>query len=286
MNDPVLFIAKDGREVRPSDFAQALKDLGIQDGDQMFLHTRMFGFGKLNWRAKLTKAQIFDSVISGFQEVVGESGAVMMTTFSQAAHETGVYNVAKTPSEGGALTEYFRQQPGVERSEHPTHSFAIWGSDKDFYLAEAKSTFGLDSIYGKLYQRDAWLVDWGTGFRSTTYLHLVEAEANLPYRKESEQEIKVVTPTQTYLRKVFKYRKSSRYSVDYRAFEKDLMAKGLLKRVPVGDGEIIAIRAKIVMEEGLKTLKKDPYSFVSVESFFPWFKRQVKIFLKSKLKKG
>jgi len=252
----------------------------------MFLHTRMFGFGKLNWRAKLSKAQIFDHVISGFQAVVDKKGAVMMTTFSQSAHESGVYDVRETPSEGGALTEYFRQQPGVERSEHPTHSFAIWGSDQDFYLAEAKSTFGLDSIYGKLFQRDAWLVDWGTGFRSTTYLHFVEAEADLPYRRESQQEIKVVTPERTYHRKVFKYRKSSRYSVDYRAFEADLMAKGLLKRVPVGDGEIIGIRAKIVLEEGLKMLKKDPYAFVAVEPFFPWFKRQVKIFLKSILKKG
>lgn len=282
---PALFISKNKEEIRANDFVRVFRDLGIREGDQVFLHTRMFGFGKLNWRAKLSKEQICDSLIDAFKAAVGTEGTVMMTTFTQRSHDTGEYDVEKSPSEGGALTEYFRKLPDVERSEHPTHSFAIWGSDKAFYLSEAKSTFDMDSIYGKTLQRDAWLIDWGTTFKSTTFLHLIEHKAGLPYRKESEQEIRVRAGDKEYTRKVFKYRKSTRLSVDYRAFEKDLIAKGLLQRIEVGDGQVMAIRAKVLYEEGLKALKKDKYYFVRIEPFWPYYKRQLKMFVKSMLGK-
>lgn len=284
-SEPALFIAKNGDQIRAKDFVQVFRELGIEPGDQIFLHTRMFGFGKLNWRAKLSKEQICDSLIDAFKESVGSEGTVMMTTFTQKSHETGTYSVEDSPSEGGALTEYFRKLPDVNRSEHPTHSFAIWGKDQEFYLSEAKSTFDLDSIYGKTYQRNAWLVDWGTTFKSTTFLHLVEHKAGLSYRRESQQTIQVKAGEKTYQRSVFKYRKSTRLSVDYRAFEKDLLAKGLLKRIEVGDGQVLAIRAKVVYEEGMKALKKDKNYFVHIEAFWPYYKRQLKMFVKSILGK-
>ncbi len=283
--EPVLFISKGKEEIRASDFVRVFRELGIQEGQQIFLHTRMFGFGKLNWRARLSKEQICDSLIGAFKAAVGPKGTVMMTTFTQKAHDTGIYDVDNSPSEGGALTEYFRKLPDVHRSEHPTHSFAIWGKDKEFYLSEAQSTFDMDSAYGKTLERNAWLVDWGTDFKSTTFLHLIEHKAGLPYRKESTQEIQVKAGDKVYTRSVFKYRKSTRLSVDYRAFEKDLLAKGLLKKREVGDGQVLAIQAKVLYEEGLEALKKDKYYFVRIEPFWPYYKRQLKMLVKSWLGK-
>ena len=285
-DQPALFISKSREKIHAQDFVQVFHDLGIRPGDQVFLHTRMFGFGKLNWRAKMSKEQICDSLIDAFKEAVGLEGTVMMTTFTQNVHDTGAYDVEETPSEGGALTEYFRKLPDVARSEHPTHSFAIWGQDKEFYLSEAKSTFDMDSIYGKTLERNAWLVDWGTIFKSTTFLHLIEHKAGLPYRRESTQEIKVKTQDREYVRSIYKYRKSTRLSVDYRAFEKDLLARGILNRVEVGDGQVMAIRAKILYDEGIKALKKNKYYFVRKEAFWPYYKRQLKMFVKSLLGKS
>ena len=92
-DQPALFISKSREKIYAQDFVQVFHDLGIRPGDQIFLHTRMFGFGKLNWRAKMSKEQICDSLIDAFKEAVGPEGTVMMTTFTQHVHDTGVYDV-------------------------------------------------------------------------------------------------------------------------------------------------------------------------------------------------
>ena len=59
-----------------------------------------------------------------------------MPTHPKLYEENGtlVYDIVRSPSTVGHLTEVFRKTEGVRRSEHPFSSVAVWGKDADFFL--------------------------------------------------------------------------------------------------------------------------------------------------------
>ena len=63
---------------------------------------------------------------------------------AQGADKYSRFDVQKTPSKVGILTEVFRQTQGVERSKHPTHPVAAWG----LHANEIVSTHHLGPTFG------------------------------------------------------------------------------------------------------------------------------------------
>ena len=55
--------------------------------------------------------------------MLGEKATLLMPALSYeiVTKENPVFDQVKTPSNVGFQTEYFRTQPGVLRSVHPTH---------------------------------------------------------------------------------------------------------------------------------------------------------------------
>jgi len=92
------------------------------------------------------------------------------------------YRPEVTPSWGvGAIPECFRSYPGVERSEHPTLSFAAWGTDARAVTEDHPLTprLGADSPLEGVYDRDGSVLFLGTDHGTNTSLHLAEGRADL-----------------------------------------------------------------------------------------------------------
>lgn len=177
------FFANTFRSFTPEDLQRALRGLGIVHGDTVLVHSSFDAFE--GFQGKPT------DVISMLQSVVGDEGILMMPTmmFSGTAvafaKTNPLFDVARTPSRMGLLTELFRRSPGVVRSIHPTHPVAIWGHDAEVVAAGhhlAGTPCGVGTPFEALLQRRGKIVLLGTDISVLTFFHTLEEilEQELP----------------------------------------------------------------------------------------------------------
>ena len=106
--------------VTVNDVSRAVEQLGIAAGDIVLVHSSLRSLGPLENGP--------DTVIDGFEQVLGQEGTLVMPTLCQKdffrSYQT--WHMDK-PSDVGYLTEYFRKLPGVLRSDQATHSVAARG---------------------------------------------------------------------------------------------------------------------------------------------------------------
>lgn len=167
-----------------TDLLRTLRALGIGRGDVVFVHSsfdQFLGF----------KGTVGD-LIRTLQEAVGPEGMLVMPTmpFTGTAVDyaaTGkIFDVARTPSQVGLITELFRRTPGVVRSVHPTHSVAAWGARAETLIEGhhlAPTPCGAGTPYLKLVDHHGKLLFLGTGVDAFTFYHGVEEllEPEMPF---------------------------------------------------------------------------------------------------------
>lgn len=178
------------RSFGPGALEQALRGLSIKQGDTLLVHSSFDAFE--GFQGKPT------DVISILQHMVGEQGALLMPTMTFSgtavdhARAKPLFDVARTPSRMGLLTELFRRSPGVIRSIHPTHPVAIWGRDASTIAAGhhlARTPCGLGTPFDALRQRNGKILLLGTDISVLTFFHLLEEvlEADLPVAPFTEE---------------------------------------------------------------------------------------------------
>lgn len=154
-----------------------LRRVGIVAGDVILVHSSYDSFE--GFRGKAT------DIILALQAVVGSQGTILMPTipFSGSALEyvKGVkeFDVERTPSHMGLISEIFRRTPGVLRSIHPTHSVAGWGAHANGLLHDhhqAETPCGQRSPYARLKEYGGKILLLGTGIESMTFFHSLEEE--------------------------------------------------------------------------------------------------------------
>lgn len=183
--------------VTPKDMKTAFKEIGVQKGQAIMVHTSLSSLGYVCGGAQ--------SVIEALLESVGDEGTILMPTQSwkNLDPETGVYwqepeewwpvireyipayDKRITPTNTmGAVPEMFRQWPGTLRSDHPARSVAAWGRYAQ-YLTEnhdLSDIFGDGSPIGRLYELDGLVLLIGVGYDKNTSLHLADVRAEYPGR--------------------------------------------------------------------------------------------------------
>ncbi len=193
-----LFVSNTLRSFTPDDLKRTLAGLEIVRGDTLLVHSSFDAFQ--GFQGKPT------DVISVLQAVVGSEGVVMMPTMTFSgtavdyARTTSLFDVARTPSRMGLLTELFRRSPQVLRSVHPTHSVALWGHDAGVVAAGhhlARTPCGAGTPFDALLKRDGKIVLLGTDIGVLTFFHLLEEtfETELPVAPFTQEEFQLRSKT-------------------------------------------------------------------------------------------
>ena len=159
-------------------------DLGIEKADTLFIHSSFKSLGPVEAGA--------GTVIAALEGAVGEEGLILMPTFSLLPgleKRVAAWNVGKTPSTVGWLTEFFRQMPGTHRSDHYSHAIAARGRDAKAFVSDHRrrdgyqspwdhypwgKTYGTHSPMFRAYTANAKLLMIGVDYQTSTYIHLVE----------------------------------------------------------------------------------------------------------------
>jgi aminoglycoside 3-N-acetyltransferase len=157
--------------------AAALAGIGIRRGATVMVHCSMDDVHRCVPTTNPIK------LVRLLQELLGEEGTLLMPTFPfegrqrEYVQKCRTFDVDRTPSRTGLVTEVFRRMPGVIRSMHPTHSVAGWGRHAaELLLSHHEGTaFGENSPFHRLQRFDGLVVGIGVRLdRGFTILHVAE----------------------------------------------------------------------------------------------------------------
>lgn len=169
------FYARRFRSFTPQDLLQHLRRLGVAAGDTVLVHSSYDTF--IGFTGKPS------DVVRILQEAVGTEGMLLMPTMAftgtavDHARSAPLFDVARTPSRMGLLTEIFRRMPDVIRSVHPTHSVAVWGRGARTIVADhhlAATPCGVGSPFARLLEQHGKILLLGAEMDSLTFFHTVE----------------------------------------------------------------------------------------------------------------
>lgn len=165
------------------DIRQAYKNIGIAKGMTIVLKTdmRFLGPYKTNDQSKLLEDHF--KVLSELIDL--KKGTIVVSTATVSLCNTNTpFDLDKTQSEMGSLTEYIRTLKNSKRSFHPFNSYSAIGKNSG-YLCDSfnRHSVGPNTPEAKLIELNAKYLSIGLHPKDTsTIIHHIEKTAGVPYR--------------------------------------------------------------------------------------------------------
>lgn len=247
--------------VTSQDIAQAIRNVGVDAGDTVLIHSSLKSFGPIDGGVQ--------AVIDGVESVLTKEGTLVLPTLCQV----DFINSYKTwymdkPSDVGYLTEYFRKLPYVYRSNQATHSVAARG--KNAYQLTFEHTaygphlcpfgeyaFADSSPWKKLYDMDAKVLFFGVTMRYNTMKHPIEARVIEYYLSQVKDpsradELKAQLMTfESFPKKIWLFYNSEK-------MQAELEQCGLVRSTTCGNARILCVDAKQASDKAFELLIAEP----------------------------
>lgn len=248
----------------PNEFRKAFKELGIRQGNILFIHSSLLSFGLPQG---LTPTHLPSYIYDLLTRAIGAQGTIVVPTFNTGFCDGQAFDRQETPSRFmGAFSEYVRQLPDSMRTTHPIHSIAAIGSKTEkITQADTESAFSKGGAFDTLLNLNAKVLLLGADINAVSFIHLVEQEMNVPYRIwrtfGGEYIEKGLHEIREY--KMFARNREWNPILDLSSIEALLEAQNKMYRHKIGSGQIMSFHAKDFIGIARNCIKDNPYSFVS-----------------------
>ncbi len=234
--------------------AETLRRLGVQQGDTVFMHS---SFTPLNGFTDGPRA-VIDTVL----DAVGTSGNLMMVSMpyrgsSEAYLATASpFDVRRSISRMGLVTELFRRRPGVERSLSPTHPILAFGAQARWLTAGHEKVIhpcGPGSPFEKALDLDGKALLFDVPFRSLTFFHYVEHTFReflpVPLYEPDALRCEVIDAAGSVIESTVRvFHRAAREARESDTLERVIRRRGALKASRVGNTRLAIVRLADVME--------------------------------------
>ena len=254
-------IVKEEHDYTEAELIQAIRNVGIQEGDVVSLQVSLgrLGYMKGGWDMK----NLSRLVIESFLKVLSPEGTLLVPTYTYSIGKGEIYEVETTPSVIGDFTEIFRARENVIRSRDPMLSTAGIGSAAKRILREISfSCYGKGSTFDNICAENGKICTLGIGIYWATFRHYIEESAAVPFRflKEFKGIVKEAGKEKEETWSYFAAPKGvANCQPNGIPLENILIKKGLISEQKVGKGTIKSISAKNYLNIGLDELKKKPW---------------------------
>ncbi len=291
-----------------ADISAGLRDLGLAAGDTVMVHSSLSAFGHVQGGAQTVVEallQVLGPAVGGAGFPARESepavggagfparesepaaggagfpargsnpavGTLVVPTFSRYLQggET-VWDREHTPSLMGAISEAVRTRPEALRSSHAAHPLAAIGPNAQLLCGRPHKTgFGPDSPFKTLVEINAWILLMGVTYSNCTLMHLLEAEAKVPYRFVEWRPATVILDGIADPKGgAWEYTRKEAVANDFLTFGGMLEQRGLVRRGRIGDSEQRLLRAGDLYEVGMALMRQDPLLLLTEESRAQW----------------
>lgn len=239
-----------------NDISNALKNVGINYGDIVLVHSSFKSLGELQDGA--------ETVVSGFLQAIGDDGTLVMPTFVQKDFENAykTWHIDKE-SDTGYLTNYFRRRYGSYRSNQATHSVAAFGclakcltethGESGRRIGDMGDTpFAKDSPWEKMYQLNAKILLLGVDPIVITFRHYAE----YCFMGECVEKLLAIGCHEDMVECLADHNKTGVWPHLYnRVLFPRLESMGYVARTKCGNAEIACIEAKVFVDYATDCLK-------------------------------
>jgi aminoglycoside 3-N-acetyltransferase len=235
--------------------ASQLRSMGLATGDTVLLHS---AFNPYNGFTDGPQ-----KVIECLLQVIGSSGNLLMVSMGYHGMTTQAYlrsgekfDVLKTMSSMGIISELFRRQKGVLRSLNPAHPVLACGPDATWLVADHHTLLyscGPGSPFEKALQLHAKALFFDTSFSSMTFYHYVEdrfqQSLSVPLYHEPPIESTIVDPSRNEVKiKVYVFSEASIQRRSIRKLGKALRKQGALTIRKIGNTTLQLVNLSDVVD--------------------------------------
>ncbi len=180
---------------------------------------------------------------------------------------SGIFDLKKTKSKVGFLSNYIIKNLKHERSEHPLFSFVAIGKNKKIVKNIGKSAFGKKSVHHKLYKKNTYFLNLFRPLKEgNTLVHHIEQMNKVKYRYDKSFKTKVLIGKNKVLSNYKAFLRKSvgdkNYSFTFRKINKYLIKKKFMNHIVYKKSNINIYSYDNFYEYLNFLIKKDRYIFV------------------------
>ena len=243
----------------------ALRDFGISSGDTLFIH------------ASYSATNGFQGspiqLLATFRAAVGEAGTLLMPSSAYSGLTVDYlsgdepFDLRRSPSRMGILSEMMRRQRGTLRSLNPAHPVLAAGPDAAWFVAGHEAcelSCGPGSPFEKLVEKDAKVLFFDVGILNMMFIHYIEHSAReaLPYPLYAEETYEAaVIDAEGQQRSVTvrPFAKASKTAALIWALEAALRSQGLLRERRLGNTALQFVTVRDCLEVAGQLATRDGF---------------------------
>jgi len=256
------------RSLGQKEIVEALRKVGVQAGDCLFVHSSTSVFGRIEGGA--------ETVVNAIIAAAGKNGTILLPTFTESCiYFEGALNKNRkyrpfdknNPAQiwVGKIPQAFLERKNICRSNHPSHSVAGIGTLAGKCIKAHKESdppTGKNSPFAKLLELNGKILYFGSGLGSSTFLHFIEDYMGLPYLKGSVCRVKcengdvrtVYVPDNLPGDRDFYHEPAEKCKFFSRAVKDGLT----INEAPLGLGKLRLIDVQEFFNIGIKLIKEEP----------------------------
>lgn len=244
-----------------------LQELGIREGDAILMQS---SFDNLNGFSG-EGVEVIDCVL----DILGPSGHLFMVSmpYSGAARdylrEAKPFDVRRTPSHMGFLSELFRRRKGVVRSANPMHPVLAWGPRAEWIVEgheELAHSCGENSPFEKMLELDTKAFLFDVDLDVLTFAHYLEHvlrdTAPVPLYTEQPIETEIVDRTGTRRRvAVYPFAPEAMKLRNFGVLYDEVLARKLVTETRIGNTDLRLVRLRDVLTCGTDLVRRGSHIF-------------------------
>jgi aminoglycoside 3-N-acetyltransferase len=248
----------------PHELRSALAGVGIRAGDTVMMHS---GFRRASGFSG-TPADVIDSVL----QAIGPDGNLLMMSIpyrgssQRYADSNPLFDVQRSPSAVGLISEVFRRRADVVRSLSPLHPVLACGPLAAWLTADHdKATYscGRGTPFERFLNLDGVFLFYDAPYSSLTFMHYVEDlyRERLPVDPYDPApatiRIKDASGRERDVRHYF-FSAAARERRQFTRVEQALIERGQLQTARVGNTRVLSARARDVVECSRQLIEHGP----------------------------
>lgn len=244
--------------VSMTDLVEGFRRVGLQKGDIVYCHSSLSKFGYVEGGA--------ETVVDALMAVVGPEGTVAMPAGTYSLGRDGaVFDIRKSPSELGAITEAFRKRTKY-RSHHLTESVCALGKlAQQLTETHLVTPCGAESPFRKFIDMDAQILLLGVPHNNNTTFEAIEEKLALEYVRFKEVCGASIIDERGERKLLPAKLHDMLYPYDFNRMDMTLFRAGAQTRIVIGESVIRRVSAKIMYEATRRVLEENPFALRLLE---------------------
>lgn len=248
--------------ISKEDLIFTLKKIEADQCDVLYIHSGI-QFGMPNMQ--LGRLGILEEVSNAIYSL--NVPTLIMPSYTFSFCNNDIFDIDKSISPMGALSEHMRIRHKWARSHDPLMSNILFGKERSFIDKIGKNSVGTDSTFDLLSKSGLTVKFLFLGPRINdcfTYMHYLEKYAKVPYRYDFNF-TGIVSSDGRYHEETYSLfirDEGVKAGSGAKIYENILIERGVAKFVPIGGGSITVVELNAAKEIYLDLLKLSPSFYI------------------------